>query len=56
MMVPVIVTMFVAMIMTVIRSGCTQLGLPTYTQEMLTGGIIIAAVAIDRLRHGVRGA
>lgn len=40
-----------ALIMTVIKSGCTQLGLPNYYQEMITGAIIIVAVAIDRLRH-----
>ena len=40
-----------AMIMTVIKSGCTQLGLPTYTQQMVTGAIIVIAVALDRLRH-----
>ena len=40
-----------AMIMTVIKSGCTQFGLPTYTQQMVTGAIIVGAVALDRLRH-----
>ena len=33
-----------ALIMTVIKSGCTQLGLPNYYQEMITGAIIIVAV------------
>jgi ribose/xylose/arabinose/galactoside ABC-type transport system permease subunit len=40
-----------ALIMTVIRSGCSQMGLPNWVQEIVTGGIIIAAVALDRLRH-----
>jgi ribose/xylose/arabinose/galactoside ABC-type transport system permease subunit len=40
-----------ALIMSVIRSGCSQLGLPNWVQEIITGIIIIAAVALDRLRH-----
>ncbi|MCS7048937.1 MAG: ABC transporter permease [Verrucomicrobiae bacterium] len=40
-----------ALIMTVIRSGCSQMGLPNWVQEIVTGGIIVAAVALDRLRH-----
>jgi ribose transport system permease protein len=40
-----------ALIMTVVANGCTQLGLETYVQEIVTGGIIIAAVLLDRLRH-----
>ncbi len=44
-------TLVGALIMTVIRSGCTQLGLPNYTQEIITGIIIVHAVAIDHLRH-----
>lgn len=40
-----------ALIMTVIKSGCTQIGLPNWVQEILTGAIIITAVAVDRLRH-----
>lgn len=44
-------TLVGALIMTVIRSGCTQMGLPNYWQEIITGVIIIVAVALDRLRH-----
>ncbi len=44
-------TLVGALIMTVIASGCTQMGLPNYWQEIITGGIIIVAVALDRLRH-----
>jgi len=40
-----------ALIMTVIRSGCTQMGLANWIQEIVTGAIIIIAVALDRLRH-----
>ncbi len=40
-----------ALLMTVIKTGCTHLGLPNWVQELITGGIIVAAVAIDRLRR-----
>jgi ribose/xylose/arabinose/galactoside ABC-type transport system permease subunit len=40
-----------ALLMTVIRTGCTHLGLPNWVQEVLTGCIIVAAVALDRLRR-----
>jgi ribose transport system permease protein len=40
-----------ALIMTVIRSGCSQMGLPNWVQEIVTGCIIVAAVALDRWRH-----
>ena len=43
-----------AFLMAVLANGCTLTGVPTYVQEILVGAIIIAAVAIDRLRH--RGA
>lgn len=44
-------TLVGALIMTVIASGCTQMKVPNYWQEIITGGIIIVAVALDRLRH-----
>ncbi|MBM4148095.1 MAG: ABC transporter permease [Lentisphaerae bacterium] len=44
-------TIIGALIMTVIRSGCAQMGLPNWVQEMVTGTIIVAAVALDRLRQ-----
>ena len=44
-------TLVGALIMTVIRSGCSQMGLPNWVQEIVTGGIIVAAVALDRWRH-----
>lgn len=40
-----------AVIMTVIRSGCSQMGLPNWVQEIVTGIIIVIAVALDRLRQ-----
>ncbi len=40
-----------ALIMTVIDNGCGQMGLPNWVQEIITGVIIIVAVALDRLRH-----
>ncbi|MBX7131959.1 MAG: ABC transporter permease [Fimbriimonadaceae bacterium] len=39
-----------ALIMTTIRSGCSQMGLPNWVQEIVTGAIIVLAVALDRLR------
>jgi ribose transport system permease protein len=43
-------TMVGALLMTVIRTGGTHLGLPNWVQEIVTGAIILAAVAIDRAR------
>jgi ribose/xylose/arabinose/galactoside ABC-type transport system permease subunit len=40
-----------ALIMFVVDNGCTQLEYPNYVQEIVTGAIIVAAVALDRLRH-----
>jgi ribose transport system permease protein len=40
-----------AFLMSVLANGCTLTGVPNYVQEILIGIIIIAAVAIDRLRH-----
>jgi ribose transport system permease protein len=39
-----------ALLMTVIRTGCTHLGIDNWVQEIVTGGIIVAAVALDRAR------
>ena len=44
-------TLVGALIMTVIASGCTQRGYPNWVQEIITGAIIVLAVALDRLRH-----
>ncbi len=40
-----------ALIMTVVANGCTKLGLANWVQEIVTGGIIIAAVSLDSFRH-----
>jgi len=40
-----------AMLMAVIRTGCTFLGVHNWVQEIVTGAIIVVAVAVDRARH-----
>lgn len=40
-----------ALLMTVIRTGCTHVGLPNWVQEILTGAIIVVAMGVDRLRQ-----
>jgi ribose transport system permease protein len=40
-----------ALLMTVIKTGCTHVGLPNWVQEILTGVIIVVAVGIDRFRR-----
>ncbi len=44
-------TLVGALIMTVVDNGCTKLGLDNWIQEIVTGGIILAAVTLDQLRH-----
>lgn len=44
-------SMIGALIMAFLRNGCQQMGWPTYIQEIIIGGIIVMAVAIDRFRH-----
>jgi len=39
-----------ALLMTVIRSGATSVGLPNWVQEVVTGAIIVIAVWLDRAR------
>jgi ribose/xylose/arabinose/galactoside ABC-type transport system permease subunit len=43
-------TIIGAAIMTVIQIGCSQKGLPNWVQQIVTGGIIVVAVALDRMR------
>ncbi len=45
-----------ALIMSVITSGCTALGLTNPIQDMILGIIIVAAVTIDQLRQRKRAA
>ena len=40
-----------AAIMSVIQSGCTQLGINNPMQDIILGGIILVAVFVDQLRH-----
>ena len=40
-----------ALIMTVVANGCTKLGLDNWVQEIVTGLIIVLAVALDQFRH-----
>ena len=44
-------TLVGAVIMSVVANGCTKLGLSNWVQEIVTGGIIIAAVLLDYLRR-----
>lgn len=39
-----------AWIMTTISTGCAQMGLDNWVEQMITGAIIVAAVAVDRVR------
>jgi ribose transport system permease protein len=39
-----------ALIMSLLRNGCQQMGWPTYVQEIIIGVIIVLAVAADRYR------
>ncbi|HET7746451.1 MAG TPA: ABC transporter permease [Vicinamibacteria bacterium] len=41
-----------AVIMAVIQVGCSQKGLPNWVQQIVTGGVIVLAVALDRWRQG----
>lgn len=40
-----------ALIMAVLRNGCTLVGVPNYVQNIVIGVIIVAAVGIDRFKH-----
>jgi ribose/xylose/arabinose/galactoside ABC-type transport system permease subunit len=44
-------TVIGALTITILYTGGQQMGWPKWVQEMVIGGIIIAAVALDRLRH-----
>jgi ribose transport system permease protein len=46
----VVGTVLGACTMAVIETGCTQRGLPNWVQQIVTGSIIILAVALDRWR------
>jgi ribose/xylose/arabinose/galactoside ABC-type transport system permease subunit len=44
-------TILGATTMALIAIGCSQKGLPNWVQQIVTGGIIVAAVALDRWRE-----
>src|SRR5262247_1685806 len=43
-----------AAIMAIIQIGCSQQGLPNWVQQIVTGAIIVFAVALDRVRSTTR--
>lgn len=47
-------TLIGALLLTVIKAGCTHLGMPNWIQEILTGAIIVVAMTLDRLRQASR--
>jgi ribose transport system permease protein len=45
-----------ALTMTSLRSGSTQMGWPSYTQEIIIGVVIVLAVGVDKIRsRGLKG-
>ncbi|RYX83122.1 ABC transporter permease [bacterium] len=44
-------TLIGALIMTCVANGCTKMELANWVQQIVTGGIIVAAVTLDRFRH-----
>ena len=44
-------TILGALIMAFLRNGSQQMGWPAYVQQIIIGIVIVAAVALDRLRH-----
>lgn len=44
-------TLLGALLLTVIKAGCTHLGVPNWIQEIFTGAIIVVAMAVDRMRQ-----
>lgn len=47
-------TLLGALLLTVIKAGCTHVGMPNWIQEILTGAIIVVAMTLDRVRQGAR--
>ena len=45
-------TLLGATTMAVIQIGCAQKGSPNWVQQIVTGAIIVLAVALDRWRQG----
>jgi ribose/xylose/arabinose/galactoside ABC-type transport system permease subunit len=47
-------TLLGALLLTVIKAGCTHVGMPNWIQEILTGAIIVVAMTLDRVRQSAR--
>jgi ribose/xylose/arabinose/galactoside ABC-type transport system permease subunit len=47
-------TLLGALLLTVIKAGCTHVGMPNWIQEILTGAIIVIAMTLDRVRQATR--
>jgi ribose transport system permease protein len=47
-------TLLGALLLTVIKAGCTHVGMPNWIQEILTGAIIVVAMTLDRVRQARR--
>ena len=47
-------TMLGALVVAVLRSGLTQLGVDALYQDVATGALVIAAVVVDRLARRQR--
>jgi ribose transport system permease protein len=47
----VIASVLGALLMAVLHNGCNLIGIPNYVQNIVTGAIIIGAVAMDRFKH-----
>ncbi|MCH8978417.1 MAG: ABC transporter permease [Armatimonadetes bacterium] len=45
-------TVLGVLIMETLRAGATQVGWPNWVQQIVTGAIIVIAVALDQVRHG----
>jgi ribose/xylose/arabinose/galactoside ABC-type transport system permease subunit len=43
-----------ALLMAALANGCNLTGVPNFVQEILIGSIIVAAVAVDRVRSSRR--
>ncbi len=44
-------TLIGALIMRIVDNGCSKMHFENWEQQIITGGIILVAVALDRLRH-----
>jgi ribose/xylose/arabinose/galactoside ABC-type transport system permease subunit len=47
-------TLLGSLLLTVIKAGCTHVGMPNWIQEILTGAIIVIAMTLDRMRQAAK--